>query len=88
MLRPLASRNALDHLPRKADDDCRQELRWLYDRRWVEEARVDLTAWIAKWSVRYPKLVAWVEETIEVLLEIVHVEVSMGFEPVLVSLDG
>ena len=26
-------RNALDHLPRKADDDCLQELRWLYDRR-------------------------------------------------------
>src|SRR6516164_79984 len=23
-------RNALDHLPRKADDDCLQELRWLY----------------------------------------------------------
>jgi transposase-like protein len=29
-------RNALDHLPRKADDDCLQELRWLYDRRSVE----------------------------------------------------
>ena len=23
-------RSALDYLPRKADDDCRQELRWLY----------------------------------------------------------
>ena len=30
-------RNALDHLPSKADDDC-----WLYDRRSVEEARRDL----------------------------------------------
>jgi putative transposase len=58
-------RNALDHLPRKADDDCLQELRWLYDRRSVEEARTDLVAWIAKWSGRYPKLVDWVEETIE-----------------------
>ena len=58
-------RNALDHLPRKADDDCLQELRWLYDRRSVEEARHDLAAWIAKWGVRYPRLVAWVEETIE-----------------------
>ncbi len=38
-------RNALDHLPRKADDDCLQELRWLYDRRSVEEARRDLAAW-------------------------------------------
>ena len=58
-------RNALDHLPRKADDDCLQELRWLYDRRNVEEARRDLAAWIAKWGDRYQKLVDWVEETIE-----------------------
>src|SRR5215217_1156706 len=58
-------RNALDHLPRKADDDCLQELRWLYDRRSVEEARRDLAAWIAKWGSRYPRRVAWAEETIE-----------------------
>jgi putative transposase len=58
-------RNALDHLPRKADDDCLQELRWLYDRRSIEETRQDLAAWIAKWAARYPKLVVWVEETIE-----------------------
>ena len=32
-------RNALDHLPRKASDDCLQELRWLYDRRDVSEAQ-------------------------------------------------
>lgn len=31
-------RNALDHLPRKADDDCLTELRWLYDRRNLQEA--------------------------------------------------
>ena len=43
-------RNALDHLPRKADDDCLQELRWLYDRRSIDEARRDLAAWIAKWA--------------------------------------
>jgi putative transposase len=42
-----------------------QELRWLYDRRSIEEARQDLAAWIAKWGARYPKLVGWVEETIE-----------------------
>jgi putative transposase len=58
-------RNALDHLPRKADDDCLQELRWLYDRRSIDEARRDLSAWIAKWGARYPKLVTWVEENIE-----------------------
>ena len=34
-------RNALDYLPRKADDDCLTELRWLYDRRDLEEARRD-----------------------------------------------
>jgi putative transposase len=58
-------RNALDHLPRKADDDCLKELRWLYDRRSVEEARQDLAAWLAKWSAKYPRLCAWVEEAIE-----------------------
>jgi transposase-like protein len=41
-------RNALDYLPRKADDDCLMELRWLYDRRSLEEARRDLAAWLAK----------------------------------------
>lgn len=58
-------RNALDYLPRKANDDCLMELRWLYDRRNVEEARRDLTAWLAKWTKRYPKLCVWVEENIE-----------------------
>ena len=58
-------RNALDHLPRKADDDCLQELRWLYDRRSVEEARRDLAGWVAKWGGRYEKLVGWIEENIE-----------------------
>lgn len=58
-------RNALDYLPRKADDDCLMELRWLYDRRNVEEARRDLAAWLAKWATRYPKLCSWVEENIE-----------------------
>ena len=32
-------RNALDYVPRRVDDDCLQELRWLYDRRSIEEAR-------------------------------------------------
>jgi putative transposase len=58
-------RNALDHLPRKADDDCMQELRWIYDRRDVVEARRDLAAWLAKWQGKYPKLCDWVEQTIE-----------------------
>ena len=58
-------RNALDHLPRKHGDDCLQELRWLYDRRDLDEAKTDLSAWLAKWSARYPRLTSWVEETIE-----------------------
>jgi len=58
-------RNALDRLPRKADDDCLMELRWLYDRRSLEEARRDLGVWLAKWQARYPKLCNWVEENIE-----------------------
>ncbi len=58
-------RNALDYLPRKADDDCLQELRWIYDRRDAQEARQDLSAWLLKWGKRYAKLCAWVEENIE-----------------------
>src|SRR5438270_9287205 len=56
---------ALDYLPRKADDDCLQELRWIYDRRDAQEARRDLAAWLLKWGKRYAKLCAWVEENIE-----------------------
>src|SRR6516165_6701505 len=58
-------RNAIDHLPRKRDDDCLQELRWLYDRRQLKEAKADIKAWIEKWQSRYSKLVAWVEDNIE-----------------------
>ena len=58
-------RNALDYVPRKVDDDCLQELRWIYDRRDLAEARADLAAWIGKWQAKYPRLVAWVEENIE-----------------------
>ena len=58
-------RNALDYLPRKADDDCLQELRWIYDRQDAQEARRDLAAWLLKWGKRYAKLCSWVEENIE-----------------------
>jgi transposase-like protein len=58
-------RNALDYVPRKVDDDCLQELRWIYDRRDLAEARSDLAAWIGKWQAKYPRLVNWVEENIE-----------------------
>jgi putative transposase len=58
-------RNALDHLPRRANDDCLQELRWIYDRRELAEVRRDLAAWLAKWSGKYTRLCEWVEENIE-----------------------
>lgn len=57
-------RNALDHLPRKAVDDCLRELRWLYDRRDLAEAQKDLTQWLERWETKYPKLCEWVEENI------------------------
>jgi len=58
-------RNAIEHLPRKRDDDCLQELRWLYDRHQLKEAKADLRAWIEKWQARYPNFVEWVEDNIE-----------------------
>ena len=57
-------RNALDYLPRKADDDCLQELRWIYDRRDLKEAQADLAAWLKRWQARYPKLTDWAEDHI------------------------
>lgn len=57
-------RNARDHMPRKADDDCMQELRWLYDRRNLTEAQKDLASWISRWQNVYPRLCDWVEENI------------------------
>jgi putative transposase len=58
-------RNALDYLPRRGDHDCLQELRWIFGRRDIGEARRDLGAWIAKWEGKYAKLCAWVEENID-----------------------
>jgi transposase-like protein len=57
-------RNALDHLPGKANDDCLQELRWLYDRRNIKESKEDLDSWLDRWGKKYPKLCIWVEENI------------------------
>uniref|UniRef100_E6PMF0 Transposase of ISCARN27, IS256 family n=1 Tax=mine drainage metagenome TaxID=410659 RepID=E6PMF0_9ZZZZ len=57
-------RNALDYLPRKADDDCLQELRWIYARRDIKEAQSDLATWLKRWQTRYPKLTDWAEDNI------------------------
>jgi putative transposase len=58
-------RNALDYVPRKVDDDCLRELRWIYDRRELTEVRRDIAAWLAKWQAKYPRLCDWAEENIE-----------------------
>jgi len=65
-------RNAVDHLPRKAQDDCLQELRWLYDRRDLSEAQKDLAQWLERWGSKYPKLCEWVEENIGETLTFYH----------------
>lgn len=69
-------RNALDHLPRRGDDDCLQELRWIYDRRTTEEARRDLAVWLGKWQGKYPKLCDWVESNIDETLAFYRLPVS------------
>jgi putative transposase len=58
-------RNALDHLPHKVQDDCLTELKWLYDRRDLSEARRDLQTWLSRWGTKHSKLCQWVEENIE-----------------------
>jgi putative transposase len=58
-------RNSLDYLPRKGDNDCLRELRWIYDRRDLSEARKDLASWLCRWQAKYPRLCAWVEDSIE-----------------------
>ena len=58
-------RNALDHMPKKhIDPACMMELRWIYDRRTIDEAMSDLNAWLNKWAEKYPALCEWVEENI------------------------
>ncbi len=58
-------RNALDYLSLKKDTECLTELRWLYDRQSMDEARRDLAAWLRKWQGKYQKLCDWVEANIE-----------------------
>ena len=57
-------RNALDHLPKTAEETCLKELRELYDRHTLPEAQEGLSRWIDRWQERYPRFVAWVDETI------------------------
>ncbi len=63
--RDSARRRSRGRCPCKADDECMTELRWIYDRRTIDEARQDLAAWLKKWGKRYQKLCDWVEANIE-----------------------
>ena len=49
----------------RVSDDGLQELRWIYDRRDLGEARADLAAWLGKLTAKHPRLTTWVEDTIE-----------------------
>lgn len=40
--------NALDYLPRKADNDCMTELRWIYDRRSIRGSQARLGGMVAE----------------------------------------
>jgi putative transposase len=59
-------------VPRKVDDDCLQELRWIYDRRDLGEVRRDIAQWLSKWQSKYYWLCDWVEENIEETLSYFH----------------
>ena len=54
-------RNALDYLPRKADDDCRQEVALALRPAQSQRGRAGSAAWLMRWATRYPKLTDWVE---------------------------
>src|SRR6201994_3035419 len=69
-------RNALDYLPRRGNDDCLQELRWIYDRRELAEVKRDLAAWLNKWGSKYARLCTWVEDNIEETLTYYRLPVS------------
>lgn len=65
-------RNALDYLPGKRSDDCLTELRWLYQRKNIQEAQKDLKSWLEKWQSKYPKLCDWIEDNIAETLNFYH----------------
>jgi putative transposase len=58
-------RNAIEHLPRNADEDCLRELRSIYDQLTLEKAKAELAIWLKKWQSKNLKFCDWVEENIE-----------------------
>jgi len=58
-------RNVLDHLPRKNNNTCLQELRAIYENVSLQEALNSKEEWLKKWRGKYLKLCDWVEGQIE-----------------------
>ena len=52
-------------MPRKADESCLKELRRLYDKLDMAEARACIDDWLKKWSDKYGRLCNFVEENVE-----------------------
>ena len=50
---------------RQIVQDFVQELCWLYDRRDLQQARLDLVASLKKWQQKYPRLCYWVDSDTE-----------------------
>ena len=59
-----ALRNAKDYLPRKSNDSCLSDLKFIYEQRSLEDAHKEFRAWVDKWADKYPKLISWAEENI------------------------
>ena len=58
-------RKARTKANRNPGEGCIQELRCIFDRPNILEARADLAVWYAKWQASQPKLCEWVEENID-----------------------
>lgn len=57
-------RNALDHLPKTAEEACLKELQELYDRHTLKDAEESLSRWVDRWQTRYPRFCDWVQGSI------------------------
>jgi transposase-like protein len=58
-------KDASGYVPRLHADEPLQELKWLYQRSDLPEARTALAEWIGKWTPRQPRLAAWVDDNVE-----------------------
>lgn len=57
-------RNAKDYLPRKCNDSCLDEMKFIYEQRNIEDAHKEFKAWVDKWAGKHEKLISWAEENI------------------------